>query len=71
VTGLIFFGAAGTDIGHAFELSLYQQTALAVALVAVTPLLPRAGAARDPEPQPPASMPSGQAAIASSATSGR
>jgi EmrB/QacA subfamily drug resistance transporter len=71
VTGLIFFGAAGTDVGHAFELSLYQQTALAVALVAVTPLLPRAGAARDPEPQPAAAMPRGQAAIASSATSGR
>lgn len=52
VTGLIFFGAAETNVGHAFELSLYQQTALALALLAVTPLLPRAAAIRDAEVQP-------------------
>jgi hypothetical protein len=71
VTGLIFFGAADTNVGHAFELGLYQQTALAVALVAVTALLPRAGAVRDPELRAATAVPPGQAAMASSAISGR
>jgi EmrB/QacA subfamily drug resistance transporter len=41
VTGLIFF-AAGSDLGRAFELSLLQLTALALGIIAMTRLLPRA-----------------------------
>lgn len=46
VTGLIFF-ASGDDVGRAFELSLLQLTALAIAIIAMTRLLPRA-ASRPP-----------------------
>jgi MFS family permease len=46
VTGLIFF-AAGSDMGRAFELSLLQLTALALGIIAMTRLLPRA-ATRSP-----------------------
>jgi EmrB/QacA subfamily drug resistance transporter len=46
VTGLIFF-AAGDDMGRAFELSLLQLTALALGIIAMTRLLPRA-ASRSP-----------------------
>jgi len=52
VTGLIFFGASEADVGHAFELCLLQQTALALAIVAITRLLPRPDAVRDPGPEP-------------------
>jgi EmrB/QacA subfamily drug resistance transporter len=41
ITGLIFF-AAGSDLGRAFELSLLQLTALALGIIAMTRLLPRA-----------------------------
>src|SRR3954463_2655014 len=46
VTGLIFF-AAGDVMGRAFELSLLQLTALALGIIAMTRLLPRA-ASRSP-----------------------
>jgi predicted MFS family arabinose efflux permease len=46
VTGLIFF-ASSDDVGRAFELSLLQLTALAIAIIAMTRLLPRA-ASRPP-----------------------
>jgi EmrB/QacA subfamily drug resistance transporter len=42
VTGVIFFGA-GRDLGHAFLLSLIELTALALAIVAMSRLLPRPG----------------------------
>jgi EmrB/QacA subfamily drug resistance transporter len=44
VTGLIFFGV-GADVAKAFELSLVQLSVLAVGIVAMTRLLPRAAAA--------------------------
>jgi MFS family permease len=40
VTGLIFFGAAGRSIAHAFELSTLQLTAVAAAIVIASRLLP-------------------------------
>ena len=52
VTGLIFFGAGAGDVGHAFELCLLQQTALALAIVVSTRLLPRSDALRDGAPEP-------------------
>ena len=45
ITGLIFFGA-GSDVAHAFELSLLQLTALAVGIVIASRLLPRRAADR-------------------------
>ncbi|HEX6459986.1 MAG TPA: MFS transporter [Thermoleophilaceae bacterium] len=45
VTGVIFFGA-GHDLGHAFKISLFQLSALALGIVVMSRLLPRA---RDPE----------------------
>jgi EmrB/QacA subfamily drug resistance transporter len=45
VTGLIFF--ASDDVGQAFELSLLQLTVLALGIIAMTRLLPRA-ASRPP-----------------------
>jgi EmrB/QacA subfamily drug resistance transporter len=48
VTGVIFF-SAGSDIAHAFELSLLQLSALAIGIVAMTRLLPapaKAGSAK-------------------------
>jgi EmrB/QacA subfamily drug resistance transporter len=49
VTGVIFFGAVGHGVAHAFELSLVQLAATCAAVAALTRLLPatrRAGAAR-------------------------
>jgi EmrB/QacA subfamily drug resistance transporter len=39
ITGVIFFGA-GADIGHAFEISLIQLSALAIGIMLMTRLLP-------------------------------
>jgi MFS family permease len=52
VTGLIFFGAGAADVGHAFELCLLQQAALALAIVVITRLLPRPDALRDGATEP-------------------
>jgi EmrB/QacA subfamily drug resistance transporter len=41
VTGIIFFGAAGNGIPHAFALSLFQLAAVCAAVVALTRLLPK------------------------------
>jgi EmrB/QacA subfamily drug resistance transporter len=41
VTGVIFFGESGADVGRAFELSLVQLSALAVGIVVMARLLPR------------------------------
>jgi EmrB/QacA subfamily drug resistance transporter len=49
VTGVIFFGA-GHDLGHAFQLSLFQLSALAVGIVVMSRLLPRPARA-EPEPE--------------------
>ena len=41
ITGVIFFGESGSDVGHAFELSLIQLSVLAVGIVVMARLLPR------------------------------
>jgi len=45
ITGVIFFGAGG-GVGHAFELSLIQLTAVAAGIVVASRLLPAAPARR-------------------------
>lgn len=50
VTGVIFFGA-GHDLGHAFKVSLFELSALALGIVVMSRLLP---GARDPELEPAA-----------------
>ncbi len=52
VTGVIFFGA-GHDLGQAFKVSLFELSALAVGIVVMSRLLPRAASA-EPEPAPAA-----------------
>ena len=40
ITGVIFFGAADDDIGHAFELSLIQMAVVSAGIVVMSRLLP-------------------------------
>lgn len=55
VTGVIFFGAAGHDLGEAFKVSLLQLSVLAVGIVVMSRLLPRPRAAvEEAEPVPAA-----------------
>jgi EmrB/QacA subfamily drug resistance transporter len=51
VTGVIFFGA-GHDLGNAFKLSLFQLSALAIGIVAMSRQLPRPAGEVEPEPEP-------------------
>jgi MFS family permease len=41
ITGVIFFGESGADVGRAFELSLIELSVLAAGIVVMTRLLPR------------------------------
>ena len=40
ITGVVYFGASGQGLGHAFELSLIQLAAVAAGIVAASRLLP-------------------------------
>jgi MFS family permease len=51
VTGMIFFGAAGDGVAHAFELSLIALAVVSAGILPASRLLPR-GAAGEPVPAP-------------------
>jgi EmrB/QacA subfamily drug resistance transporter len=46
ITGIVYFGAAGEGVGHAFQLSLIQLAAVAAGIVVASRLLPRVSGAK-------------------------